>query len=560
MRQRLCGFDGFPLDGGAVVIGLDKGAIPNPGNTKATKLPVRVKLTPVQLQQRHPLHNVAPIAHAVGKVNIALKKAAASLSKTTGTAAAAAARGMAVVGEAIGAAGLAGKPATPKQQAAVAKAAAAKKKADSAGQALHASAVKAVAAAKKAIPIANAIKVQFGKGKKGVGVHGDLLGDDGTIDTTGLDDTTITDASTTPTTPAVPLYTPCNFPVPPDAIKYGSSPALDSDFPRYSVGSYSYFYGPGGIMVASDHGGGGAFDAQMGYIWGWNYGNYPNNDIAPCWVLRVMQHTGGVSGNPDIWDAFRGNPAGVQTDGVQMGSITPTVSQRSLSGQGIGSGDLTSGQFPAYQTSDNTTGPIFGPIIGNPKMDQFKNLRYSIPDNQFFFYLEEAPASLLAPLQYAAAKAKAAADAADAAATDLTNKQAAKDAADQAAAQAAQDAANALAESAETSAANVAASQQATQQAALDVQERQQALDERKQLAAASTTTTTDEGGEGGGEGGSGVPSDEGGEEPTDEGGGLSSEDMGDMADVNDLVGSAPVLDHEVLSNLEDDNGEGFDY
>ena len=474
---------------------------------KWTKTPIDKKKAAVL----HPVHNVSNLLAASNRVALVLsgalrkaqQKKAATAAATTAARVnvtraatsppsvqrAAMARMVAVHGlmAIVGAADAAAtkKPLTPKQTAAVAKAKATAKKADQAGAALHQSAVAALAAGKAAKDHASQIKSTY---KSRTGVHGypHVMGadpdpnnpgylTDGTPDpaywgssatpdpnnpgylTDGTPDPayqTVDDPA--PVIPAIPLTNVINSPVPDDGIKFTGT------FSPYDVGSYWYWYGP----QSSKSGPVGEMGIT-GYVYGWNHGNWPNNNLAPQWIWLTGQDS--VT-HDQKWNTGT-DPKSVPDDLAATSSV-----------QGFMSAGLDLGNFV------NTLGcPPWGPLIGNPNRSNMKNLRYSMPDKQWFWYLEEAPDSMTAPLKYAAAKAKQIADAADKAAADAQNKQNAKDAADAAAAQAAQDAANALAESAADSELNVAqaqadaASLQAqSQQAQLDIQQQQQDLAERQ--------------------------------------------------------------------------------
>jgi hypothetical protein len=472
----------------------------------------RTNIDKAKAATMHPRHNITALNKSLAKVTSVVNKAIASLKKNpTNPPTAAAVRAAKVAGVMLGAAVASGKPITPKQRTAIAKADAALRKAQAAADALRASATKALAAGKSAQAMTKALTAP-----KKVSVRGytdNLLGyrrigddtlpvDDGTGTDPGAGDTG-TPPADIPVAPAPPLSQPVNTPVPPDGIKY------TGPIGRYDVGSYWYFYGPN--RRNTDRPADGSESGMTGFVWGWKHANWPNDNLSPRWILRK----GNEGLGNDSWDDGFGN----RDDPNAISDAGTTASVSALSLQGTGQNGIS-----GLSEWQNKLGvPPWGPLVGNPNRPNTKNLRWSIPDQCWFWYLEEAPADIAAPFKYAAAKAKQAAADADKAAADAAAKQAAKDAADAAAAQAAQDAQNALAENAEASAAKVAESQQATQQAQIDLDTQKQALAERQAALAdqqqaqaaqaAQAQAAPADGGYGGGGGGDdyGQGDDEGG-------------------------------------------------
>jgi len=110
-------------------------------------------------------------------------------------------------------------------------------------------------------------------------------------------------------------------------------------------------------------------------------------------------------------------------------------------------------------------GVSYGPLIGNPGMPDFKGMRVDAQGNMFW-YPQEAPDWLTAPLKQAAALTEAKQKKAEEDAEKQYQLEQQKQQRDAQAAQAAQDAANALAESQAASDARVAEQQSQAQQAA----------------------------------------------------------------------------------------------
>lgn len=406
----------------------------------------------------HPAHSSGALAQSTKRVGAVVHRAMASLKRSPGTQAARAAvavRGLiTILGLATKKVAATKKPLTPKQQAAVTKANAAAKKASTAAGNLKKSAIKALTAGKAAAAMAKDVRAKYGKKTR---VAGELLGadpdpfnpgylTDGTLDP-NYDwgdvayDPALDEVPPVPepvVTQAPPLQSVINTPVPADAIRY------DGPIAPYDVGSYWYWYGP-----QSTKSGPQGEMGITGFVWGWNHANWPNNNLATQWVWLTGQDS---ITHDQKWNVAPLNPP----------MTTDHVAELSVNGYGSQGLDLGPGV--------NVFGPPWGPLVGNPNRPNTKNLRWSMVDKCWFWYLEEAPESILAPIKYAAAAAKRAADAAEAAAAEAAQKQQLKDQADAEAAQAAQDAANALAESQAESQYRVAE----TQAAAADLQQQSQ--------------------------------------------------------------------------------------
>ena len=496
----LFGFSSSELDGRPSDLIGDQGIHPGPVVGKPGPMPnkrPRPRLTAPQVEVKRkklattqPAHQLPNVARATVRA-IRSEQHAAKLIAKAGTHVLGAVPAVPV-----------GKKLTAKQTAAIAKAKAAQQKADAAIKALAPLAAKAKTAAIAAKGMLVSLK-KF-KPLHTTGLHGDILGVDPDPNNPGY----LTDGTRDPAytdtgagLPADTSVTPTDL-VPPPVIQ---PPALSDvvnsiaqfpdgtiikydgskGYPQLCLGSYSAFYGPGGIAV-----GGKQDNGQVGYFYGWKFANFPNNNMDPQWVFLGGSHTGGVAGNPAIWDRW---DDAKHKDALQG---LADVWQRSISGHGINDDDWTA-QTPDYtlpgdtginQSEKGQPAPKFGPIIGNPRMAFFKNMRYAPAEGVLFWFAEEAPDELTAPAKYAAAKAKQIADAADAAAAAADLKAQQVQAAQDAAAQATQDAANALAESAEASAANVAASQQTTLETTQAQQVQQQSIDIRRQQIEAVST------------------------------------------------------------------------
>lgn len=223
-----------------------------------------------------------------------------------------------------------------------------------------------------------------------------------------------------PVIPAVPIERAVAK-VPEDGVPY----AGEKGWPRYKFGSLEYFNG-----------------GKYGWVWGWNKGNWPNDNMSPRWICRFGQ---AAVTNNDNWDDF---PSPVTEPGE--------VSNRSLAGK------KADGTIVAPSGT-------FGPLVGDPDDPDFKNLRWATADKKWFWYLEEAPKWATAELEYAAAKLLQAEQAAQKAEADALAAEAARAAAENEAAMAQQKAAEALAESAEESRAKIEASQQAGQKSQQEI-------------------------------------------------------------------------------------------
>ena len=487
--EALCGFaDFFEEPRGGVVVGAEHQLkLGKPSPSKGWKRAVINKKT---AQTKHPAHSARPLARSAKKAQVAINKAIATLKKPKKVVN----RKGKVLGDlddvlgdldaAVGAPPSSGKKSvTPKQQAAVNKAKQAAKKADDAGKKLKASAIKALKAGKQARAMARTVVKTFkvGKAQRGrrAGIRGDvdlwgddLLGqEDGGEDLSDLEgggDTPAEDIKSGlggGALPTIPLHVPIDATVlapfggtiPADAIRFSGSLA------RYDVGSFWYWHGPN--RKNTDRPADGSHSGMTGFIWGWNHANFPNNNMSPRWILRTGN---GDSGN-DNWDDGFGNKD--DPNAINNAEVTAEVSQLSISGfrsertplrEGPDIGKLIAATFvPVLHHKvlmmdggggDLTSQQVFkiappwGPLIGNPNNPRTKNLRWSIPDRTWFWFLEEAPEAVLAPMKMAAAKAKVAAEEAARAAAEVEAQNKAKEAADAAAEEAALAAQEALAE------------------------------------------------------------------------------------------------------------------
>lgn len=123
-------------------------------------------------------------------------------------------------------------------------------------------------------------------------------------------------------------------------------------------------------------------------------------------------------------------------------------------------------------TKRNKYGREYGPLVGNPAMQDFKSMRVD-GKGVMFWFPQEAPDWLTFPIKQAAALSAQAAQKAKAEADKAAAEAEAKARADEAAAKAAQDASNALAESA-------AATEQKVQEARQQTEASQQMIEEQK--------------------------------------------------------------------------------
>lgn len=469
-KKILCGFDDlYELPGREHLVGAGGGAATVKGaKSSSAKKWSKTSIDKPKARKLHPAHNLAPLAASAKKVKAVVNRALATLKyhpSTPAGRAAVAIRGLVALVGAIQKAPPIKKPITPKQQAAVAKATAAAKKASAAAGDLKRATIKALTAGKAANALARQVKSQY----KRTAVRGDLIGADpdpfnpgfltdgspdpnydwSTVDASDTYDPSLDAVQEVPIAAAPPLQTPINFPVPADGIRY------DGPIAPYDVGSYWYWYGPQSTKQGPQ--------GEMGitgFCWGWNHANWPGSDSLknPQWVWLTGQDS---ITHDQKWNVA---PSPITNDHVSDLSINGYASQGLDLGPGV-----------------NVFGPPWGPLVGNPFRANTKNLRWSIPDKCWFWFLEEAPESVLAPIKYQAAKAAQLAAEAERAANEAAAKQAAKDAADQAAAQAAQDAANALAESAAASQYNVAETQAAAQDLQLQQQQAQFDLEAQRQ-------------------------------------------------------------------------------
>lgn len=223
-----------------------------------------------------------------------------------------------------------------------------------------------------------------------------------------------------------PMDTPVELPEAPsmdtviaDMAAVGGIPYNgEKGWPRYSKGSYIYFYGP-----QNQRGG------MFGMVWGWDKMNWPGSGDPIRWIKRYGQAA--VTGN-DNWDDGFGDDAGAVNASA------------------------------ANDPRNNNTGMVYGPIIGNPAMKDFAGMRFD-SKGRAFWLPQEAPEWITFPLRQAAALTAQAEQKAAAAAAQAEAAVRAKEAADMAAEQARQEAANALAESQAASQAAVTSTQQETQ-------------------------------------------------------------------------------------------------
>ncbi len=209
----------------------------------------------------------------------------------------------------------------------------------------------------------------------------------------------------------------------------------EKGWPRYSKGSYIYFYGP-----QNERGG------MFGMVWGWDKMNWPNSGDPIRWIKRFGQAAG--TGN-DNWDDGFGD------DG---GAVNASA---------------------ANDPRNNTTGMVYGPIIGNPAMKDFAGMRFD-SKGRAFWLPQEAPEWITFPLRQAAAQAAQEEKKAALAAAKVEEAARAKEAADMAAERARADAAALLAERQAESEAKVQATQQQTQAAQQEVQAQSELLEQAK--------------------------------------------------------------------------------
>ena len=130
-------------------------------------------------------------------------------------------------------------------------------------------------------------------------------------------------------------------------------------------------------------------------------------------------------------------------------------------------------------TFTTPTGVGYGPLIGNPNLQNFKGMRVD-GKGRMFWFPQEAPDWLTFPLRQAAALAAQAEKKAAEAAAKVEAAARAKEAADMAAEQARADAAALLAERQAESEAKVQATQQQTQAAQQEVQAQAELLEQAK--------------------------------------------------------------------------------
>lgn len=164
-----------------------------------------------------------------------------------------------------------------------------------------------------------------------------------------------------PPTVAVPLEVPVDR-LPEDAVIYDGS---KKGWPKYCVGSYSIFFGPGkqyqtwGISRQA---------GIWGFIWGWG-------DLPLRWILLNGRNTFGGQN----WSDYR-DEAG----------WSGRIAALSVAGHGRGGAGGGWGIDHSHYQRMGYKGPIYGPLIGNPDGD-FKNLRWAGVDGKWFWYPEEAP-------------------------------------------------------------------------------------------------------------------------------------------------------------------------
>jgi hypothetical protein len=232
--------------------------------------------------------------------------------------------------------------------------------------------------------------------------------------------------------------------------------------PNGYAGSYGLFTrdtsedAPGGKVAGSDPG-----INDYGYVWG----SFDQDQVpgGTPWGGRLSENT---------WNLLHGRYV------------------RSGEGEFNHPVDPTEAFSSNQKTAPN--GKSFGPLVGNPGMPEFKGMRFDA-SGQAFWYPQEAPDWLVAPLKQAAAltdakNAKAAADEQKQFQLEEDKKRR-----DEQAAQAAQDAANALAESQATSASNIAQSQAAADQAAQETAAEQQLVEAAQQETQQSASDAAQE-------------------------------------------------------------------
>lgn len=208
---------------------------------------------------------------------------------------------------------------------------------------------------------------------------------------------------------------------------------------------------------------------------------------------REQGHSAAIDGTNHfgyVWGSF--DEQGAAPGGLPWGGNFQTQSWNKINGyHNTGLGPdwhwAASVQDAAASPTMVAHGVQYGPIVGNPGMKDFAAMRMDAQGNLFWFP-QEAPDWLLAPLKQAAAITAAAATKAAAAAAAADAAAQAKTAADNAAAQAAQDAANALSESQAASqakidqgAAETAAQQQIVTQAQADTDAQNVETEQTKQ-------------------------------------------------------------------------------
>lgn len=272
------------------------------------------------------------------------------------------------------------------------------------------------------------------------------------VDPNAVTDTTISapDASYDPTpVPAPPLNTTIQV-VPSDGVVYDGSKGM----PPYCVASYNYWKGTP--------------PEDTGFVWGFDKIAFPNSGNPPRWIKVTGKR--GVKADTDAGSVV----LNILTAGA-YGGVQAAASKDNWNWQDVGAGDL-----PDPAAASAAAG--YGPLIGNPSMPDFNNLRYAVADKKWFWYPTEAPdwstaeaKRQIALLNQQTAKTLADAAAAqkvldDQAAQDLANAQAAQDAAD-AKSQHDQDAAQQAADAAAQVAATAQQQEEAASQSKIDQQQ-----------------------------------------------------------------------------------------
>jgi hypothetical protein len=170
-----------------------------------------------------------------------------------------------------------------------------------------------------------------------------------------------------PPIPAAPLNTTIKA-LPADAVVYDGSKGM----PPYCVGSYSYWKG--------------SPPEENGYVWGFDKINAPNSGSPARWIK--------VYGKRGFDVAPKSIGEGILS--FMSAGIPQLIAAAAQQGNWNWD-DVTAADLPAPAAASAAAG--YGPLIGNPSMPDFANLRWATDAKQWFWYPSEAP-------EYATAESK----------------------------------------------------------------------------------------------------------------------------------------------------------